>query len=108
VRKRRRRRRRRRRDYHHRHHHYHHYSFKSRPSTDSLSSSHHHHHYHHDQELGYTFDLAYTSYQSRAIKTLWVILEELNLMWIPEKKVRRGKDEGGRGGGGAGEKNRMI
>ena len=37
-------------------------------------------------EGGYTFDVAYTSVLSRAIKTLWVVLEEMGLMWIPEYK----------------------
>ena len=32
---------------------------------------------------GYTFDTAYTSVLNRAIKTLWIVLEELDLMWIP-------------------------
>jgi 2,3-bisphosphoglycerate-dependent phosphoglycerate mutase len=32
---------------------------------------------------GYVFDLAYTSMLKRAIKTLWVVLEEMDLMWIP-------------------------
>ncbi len=32
---------------------------------------------------GYVFDLAFTSVLKRAIKTLWVALEELDLMWIP-------------------------
>ncbi|KAG7367025.1 phosphoglycerate mutase family protein [Nitzschia inconspicua] len=32
---------------------------------------------------GYTFDVAYTSTLQRAIKTLWIILEELHLMYIP-------------------------
>jgi len=31
---------------------------------------------------GYTFDLAYTSVLKRAIRTLWLILEEMDLMWI--------------------------
>lgn len=35
------------------------------------------------KEAGYTFDVAYTSTLKRAIKTLWVILEELDLMYIP-------------------------
>lgn len=35
------------------------------------------------KEKGYTFDVAYTSVLKRAIKTLWVILEEMDLMWIP-------------------------
>jgi 2,3-bisphosphoglycerate-dependent phosphoglycerate mutase len=34
-------------------------------------------------EQGYAFDVAYTSLLARAIKTLWIILEEMNLMWIP-------------------------
>lgn len=32
---------------------------------------------------GFTFDLAFTSVLRRAIKTLWVVLEEMDLMWIP-------------------------
>ena len=32
---------------------------------------------------GYSFDLAYTSVLKRAIKTLWISLEELGLEWIP-------------------------
>lgn len=32
---------------------------------------------------GYTFDIAYTSVLKRAIKTLWIALEEMDLMWIP-------------------------
>jgi 2,3-bisphosphoglycerate-dependent phosphoglycerate mutase len=32
---------------------------------------------------GFTFDVAFTSLQSRAIKTLWLVLEEMDLMWIP-------------------------
>ncbi len=32
---------------------------------------------------GYAFDVAYTSVLKRAIKTLWIVLEELDLMWIP-------------------------
>ncbi len=35
---------------------------------------------------GYTFDLAYTSLQSRAIKTLWLMLEAMDLMWVPVVK----------------------
>ena len=37
-------------------------------------------------EGGYVFDLAYTSVLKRAIRTLWIALEELDLMWIPEVK----------------------
>jgi 2,3-bisphosphoglycerate-dependent phosphoglycerate mutase len=32
---------------------------------------------------GYSFDVAYTSLLKRAIKTLWIVLEEMDLMWIP-------------------------
>ena len=32
---------------------------------------------------GYTFDVAYTSVLKRAIRTLWLALDELDLMWIP-------------------------
>ncbi len=32
---------------------------------------------------GYRFDAAYTSVLKRAIKTLWLVLEEMELMWIP-------------------------
>jgi 2,3-bisphosphoglycerate-dependent phosphoglycerate mutase len=35
------------------------------------------------QEEGYTFDIAYTSTLKRAIRTLWYVLEGLDLMWIP-------------------------
>mmetsp|Transcript_12870 Transcript_12870/g.27327 ORF Transcript_12870/g.27327 Transcript_12870/m.27327 type:complete len:297 (+) Transcript_12870:427-1317(+) len=35
------------------------------------------------KESGFTFDVAYTSVLKRAIKTLWIILEELDLMYIP-------------------------
>ncbi len=31
----------------------------------------------------YTFDVAFTSVLKRAIQTLWIILEEMDLMWIP-------------------------
>lgn len=32
---------------------------------------------------GYEFDLAFTSYLKRAILTLWLALEEMDLCWIP-------------------------
>ena len=32
---------------------------------------------------GYAFDIAYTSVLKRAIRTLWISLDELDLMWIP-------------------------
>lgn len=35
------------------------------------------------KEGGYTFDIAYTSVLKRAIRTLWLVLDEMDLMWIP-------------------------
>jgi 2,3-bisphosphoglycerate-dependent phosphoglycerate mutase len=32
---------------------------------------------------GYVFDVAYTSLLKRAIKSLWVVLEKMDLLWIP-------------------------
>jgi 2,3-bisphosphoglycerate-dependent phosphoglycerate mutase len=32
---------------------------------------------------GYVFDVAYTSVLKRAIRTLWIVLDEMDLMWIP-------------------------
>jgi 2,3-bisphosphoglycerate-dependent phosphoglycerate mutase len=36
---------------------------------------------------GYTFDLAYTSVLKRAIRTLWFVLDEMDLMWIPVHRL---------------------
>jgi 2,3-bisphosphoglycerate-dependent phosphoglycerate mutase len=35
------------------------------------------------KEAGYSFDVAFTSVLKRAIRTLWIILDEMDLMWIP-------------------------
>ena len=35
------------------------------------------------REGGFGFDLAWTSVLKRAIKTLWIVLEDLDQMWIP-------------------------
>ena len=35
---------------------------------------------------GYAFDLAYTSVLKRAIRTLWIALDELGQMWLPVEK----------------------
>jgi len=35
------------------------------------------------KELGYEFDIAYTSVLKRAIRTLWLMLDEMDRMWIP-------------------------
>jgi 2,3-bisphosphoglycerate-dependent phosphoglycerate mutase len=32
---------------------------------------------------GFSFDAAYTSTLKRAIRTLWIVLDEMDLMWIP-------------------------
>ncbi len=36
---------------------------------------------------GYTFDLAYTSVLKRAIRTLWIVLDEMDLMWLPVHRL---------------------
>jgi 2,3-bisphosphoglycerate-dependent phosphoglycerate mutase len=41
------------------------------------------------KEEDYVFDLAFTSVLKRAIKTLWLVLEEMDLMWIPEVRSWR-------------------
>lgn len=38
---------------------------------------------------GYTFDLAFTSVLKRAIRTLWIILDDMDLMWIPVRRSWR-------------------
>jgi len=35
------------------------------------------------KEAGFTFDLAFTSVLKRAIRTLWIVQDKLDLMWIP-------------------------
>jgi 2,3-bisphosphoglycerate-dependent phosphoglycerate mutase len=35
------------------------------------------------RESGYLFDIAYTSVLKRAIRTCWMALDELDLLWIP-------------------------
>jgi 2,3-bisphosphoglycerate-dependent phosphoglycerate mutase len=35
------------------------------------------------RDNGYTFDLAFTSVLKRAVQTLWICLEEMELEWIP-------------------------
>jgi 2,3-bisphosphoglycerate-dependent phosphoglycerate mutase len=35
------------------------------------------------REQGYVFDVAYTSVLKRAIRTLWLTLDEMDQMWIP-------------------------
>ncbi len=38
---------------------------------------------------GYAFDQAYTSVLKRAIRTLWSVLDEMDLMWIPVERSWR-------------------
>lgn len=38
---------------------------------------------------GFRFDSAYTSLLKRAIRTLWIVLDELDLMWVPVQKCWR-------------------
>jgi 2,3-bisphosphoglycerate-dependent phosphoglycerate mutase len=38
------------------------------------------------KSLGYRFDLAFTSVLKRAIRTLWIALDELDQMWLPVEK----------------------
>lgn len=38
---------------------------------------------------GYTFDLAYTSVLQRAVHTLWLVLDEMDLAWIPVRRSWR-------------------
>ena len=35
------------------------------------------------KDQGYVFDIAYTSVLKRAIRTLWIVMDEMDLMWIP-------------------------
>ena len=41
------------------------------------------------KEGGYEFDLAYTSVLKRAIRTLWLALDEMDLLWLPVTKTWR-------------------
>jgi 2,3-bisphosphoglycerate-dependent phosphoglycerate mutase len=41
------------------------------------------------KDAGIAFDVAYTSVLKRAIKTLWLALEEMDLMWIPVRNSWR-------------------
>jgi len=35
------------------------------------------------KEEGFIFDVAYTSVLKRGIRTMWIVLDEMDLMWIP-------------------------
>lgn len=38
---------------------------------------------------GYKFDVAYTSVLKRAVRTLWIVQEEMDIMWIPVRRSWR-------------------
>jgi 2,3-bisphosphoglycerate-dependent phosphoglycerate mutase len=35
------------------------------------------------RDAGFTFDLAYTSVLKRAVRTLWLTMDEMDMMWLP-------------------------
>ncbi|MEG6551831.1 2,3-diphosphoglycerate-dependent phosphoglycerate mutase [Desulfocurvibacter africanus] len=41
------------------------------------------------QDDGYSFDICYTSVLKRAIKTLWIVMEDMDLMWLPVQRTWR-------------------
>lgn len=41
------------------------------------------------KDEGFVFDVAYTSVLKRAIRTLWSVLDEMDLMWIPVRRSWR-------------------
>ena len=41
------------------------------------------------KDAGLSFDRAYTSVLKRAIRTLWIVLDEMDLMWIPVERSWR-------------------
>jgi 2,3-bisphosphoglycerate-dependent phosphoglycerate mutase len=41
------------------------------------------------REAGFVFDVAYTSVLKRAIRTCWIALDELDLLWIPMERSWR-------------------
>jgi 2,3-bisphosphoglycerate-dependent phosphoglycerate mutase len=38
------------------------------------------------KEKGFTFDLAFTSVLKRAIRTLWIAMDEMDLLWVPVER----------------------
>src|SRR5437868_13362451 len=41
------------------------------------------------KEEGFEFDLTFTSVLKRAIRTLWIVLDEMDLMWLPVQNFWR-------------------
>src|SRR3954449_13112823 len=44
------------------------------------------------KEQGFSFDLAYVSVLKRAVRTLWIVLDEMDLMWLPVRHDWRLKE----------------
>lgn len=42
---------------------------------------------HYLQKEGFTFDLAFTSLLKRAIRTLWIAMDEMDLLWVPVRRA---------------------
>jgi 2,3-bisphosphoglycerate-dependent phosphoglycerate mutase len=38
------------------------------------------------KDEGFTFDFAFTSVLKRAIRTLWIAMDEMNLLWVPVER----------------------
>ena len=38
---------------------------------------------------GFEFDLVFTSVLKRAIRTMWIVLDEMDLMWLPVERSWR-------------------
>ncbi len=38
------------------------------------------------KKQGYSFDIAFTSLLKRAIRTLWIVMDQMDLMWIPVQR----------------------
>lgn len=41
------------------------------------------------REQGYSFDVCHTSFLKRAIRTLWLVLDHMDLMWLPVYRTWR-------------------
>lgn len=41
------------------------------------------------KDSGFVFDIAFTSVLKRSIRTLWIVLDEMDLMWIPVRRSWR-------------------
>src|SRR5512137_1766838 len=41
------------------------------------------------KDSGLSFDIAFTSVLKRAIRTLWIVLDQMDLMWLPVERTWR-------------------